>query len=340
LRRFSDARTHFFADLMLGKKSSPLSIRRGTVATRLLHFRRVARSPSGGLQPRMRKAASRLMLFVRLIASPHLSPNARDALHRRFAADGKLLACVNDEDVSSTFLSLGVAQDDLRATISAMAETIGAAQAVGRAFRLELQHVEAAAAISDEAVRAVAVDLHGALRASVHVARRSMPAGRWTTARPMGWGSEGLALMETAPALPFGGSESSGLAIEVGSPTVIAKARLVGSFDAARLSIIAAATGTADSGLTEVGAYPISVHRDGSATLILELGDSKRTPLHRVLQVLDIEARVVGGSVGLGTLLSDAPLDVFLDALSMHMGLRVARAQVIETHLAGGAAPR
>jgi hypothetical protein len=28
LRRFSDARTHFFADLMLGKKSSPLSIRR------------------------------------------------------------------------------------------------------------------------------------------------------------------------------------------------------------------------------------------------------------------------------------------------------------------------
>jgi hypothetical protein len=286
----------------------------------------------------MRKAASRLMLFVRLIASPHLSPNARDGLQRRFSAEGKLLACVSDEDVSSTFLSLGVAVDDLRATVSSMAESIGAAQAVGRAFRLEVQHAEAATAISDEAVRAVAVDLHGALRASVHVARRTVPAGRWTTARPMGWSAEGLTLLESAPALPFGGSESSGLAIEVGAPTLIVKARLVGGFDMARLSMVAAATGAAGSGLTEVGAYPICVHRDGSATLILELSDVTRTPLHRALQLLEIEARRIGGGLGLGSLLSDAPLEVFLGALSMHMGLRITRDQVIETHLAGGAA--
>jgi hypothetical protein len=280
------------------------------------------------------------MLFVRLIASPHLSPNAREACHRRFAAEGKLLACVSDEDVNSTFLSLSIVDDDLRATVSALAEVIGPAQAVGRAFRLELQHPEASPAISDEALRATAVDLHGALRVSVHLARRTMPAGRWTTARPMGWGTDGLSLLETAPTLPFGGSESSGLAIEVGGPTLIAKAKLVGGFDAARLSFVAAATGAAESGLTEVGAYPIGAHRDGSATLILELSDIKRAPLHRALQLLEIEARRIGGQLGLGCLLSDAPLEVFLDALASHMGLPVTRTQVIETHLAGGLAPR
>ncbi|MDQ6766938.1 MAG: hypothetical protein M3Z41_03930 [Candidatus Eremiobacteraeota bacterium] len=214
-------------------------------------------------------------------------------------------------------------------------DSVGAAQGVGRAFRLELQHPDAATTISDEALRAVAVELHGALRASVYIARRTLPAGRWTTARPMGWGADGLALGDTAPTLPFGGSESSGVAIEVGAPTVIAKATLLG-LNGAQMKTVAAATGGPDSGLIEVGAYPIRLARDGTAVFVLELSDVKRAPLHRVLAVLEIEARRFGARLGLGALLSNAPLDVFLSALSMHMGLKVTRDQVIETHLASG----
>ena len=288
--------------------------------------------PLRELPPEMRKAASRRMLFIRLVASPPLSPAAPDALRRRLA-HGELLVCISDQDVNATFVSFRTDDDDLRTTVASIAEEIGVAQAVGRAFRFELQHPDAKK-ISDELVRSVAVELQGALRASIYIARRSVAAGGWTTMRPMLWTADGLALGDSAPALPFGGSESSGVAVEVGAPTVIAKARVVGSLTVPQMKSIAAATGGPDSGLTEVGAYPISVARDGAAIFVLELSDVKRAPLHRALTLLDIEARRFGARLGLGSLLSNAPLDVFLDALAMHMGLDVAPRQVIETHLA------
>lgn len=276
------------------------------------------------------------MLFIRLVASPTLAPAASDAL-RRCLADGELLACVSDPDVNATFVSVKTSDDDLKATVATIAETIGSTQAVGRAFRFELQHPDAKK-ISDELLRSVAVELQGAFRASVYLARRTVPAGRWATMRPMFWAADGLALGESAPALPFGGSESSGVSIEVGTPTVIAKARLVGGLTQSQMKSIAAATGGAESGLSEVGLYPITVARDGAAVFVLELSDVKRVPLHRALALLDIEARRFGARLGLGSLLSNAPLELFLDALAMHMGLDVTRRQVIETHLPSGAA--
>jgi hypothetical protein len=275
------------------------------------------------------------MLFIRLVASPELAPAATDALRRRLV-DGELLACVSDPDVNATFVSVKTADDDLKATVATIAETIGSTQAVGRAFRLELQHPDAKQ-ITDESLRSVAVELQGAFRASIYLARRAVPAARWTTMRPMLWTADGLTLGDSAPALPFGGSESSGVAIEVGTPTVIAKARLVGALSQSQMKSIAAATGGPDSGLTEVGAYPIAVTRDGAAVFVLELSDVKRAPLHRALALLDIEARRFGARLGLGNLLSNAPLELFLDTLAMHMGLEVARRQVIETHLPTGA---
>jgi hypothetical protein len=282
----------------------------------------------------MRKAASRHMLFIRLVASPALTPAASDALHRRLASE--LLACISDQDVNATFVSVAAGDDDLLTTVTTMAAAIGSTQAVGRAFRFELQHSDPKK-ISDELLRSVAVELQGALRASVYIARRGFPAGRWTTMRPMSWSADGLALGGSAPALPFGGSESSGVAIEVGTPTVIAKARLVGGLTPSQMKSIAAATGGPDSGLTEVGAYPITVARDGAAVFVLELSDVKRAPLHRALTLLDIEAHRFGARLGLGSLMSNAPLEVFLDSLAMHMGLEIARRQVIETHLTTGA---
>ena len=244
---------------------------------------------------------------------------------------------MSDQDVNATFVCAKTGDDDLRATVATIAKEIGAVQAVGRAFRFELQHPDAKK-ITDELVRSVAVELQGALRASIYIARRSVAAGRWATMRPMLWTADGLALGDSAPALPFGGTESSGVALEVGAPTVIAKAKVVGGLTASQMKSIAAATGGPDSGLTEVGAYPISVARDGAAVFILELSDVKRAPLHRALTLLDIEARRFGARLGLGSLLSNAPLDVFLDALAMHMGLDIAPRQVIETHLATEAA--
>jgi len=276
------------------------------------------------------------MLLIRLVASPTLPPAASDALRRRLA-DGELLACVNDPEVNATFVSVKTGDDVLKTTVAIMAETIGSTHAVGRAFRFELQHPDAKK-ISDDVLRSVAVELQGSFRASVYIARRAVSAGRWTTMRPMLWAADGLALGDSSPALPFGGSESSGVAIEVGTPTVIAKARLVGGLTQSQMRSIAAATGGPESGLTEVGAYPITVARDEAAIFVLELSDIKRAPLHRALTLLDIEARRFGAHLGLGSLLSNAPLELFLDVLAMHMGLDVARRQVIETHLQAGAA--
>jgi hypothetical protein len=154
----------------------------------------------------------------------------------------------------------------------------------------------------------------------------------------MGWGAQGLILHDSAPALPFGGSEASGVAIEAGGPTVIAKARLVGGVSPAQMKTIAASVGGPESGLSEVGVYPIGTGRDGLGVFVLELSDVKRAPLHRALALLDIEARRFGARLGLGALLSEAPLTMFLDALATHMGLRIAPGQVIETHLASHAA--
>jgi hypothetical protein len=280
------------------------------------------------------------MFVVRLIASPRLAPNATDALHRRFASEGRLLCCTSDEDVNATVVALRASDEDLASVVSSLASTTGAPQSVGRAFRLELQYPQAAIALTEEKLRAVAVDIHGALRSSVYIARRTVPAGAWSAVRPMGWGPEGLSLSEHAPVLQFGGSESSGVAIEVGAPTLLAKATLVGVQDVARLAFIARAVGSEHSGLVEVGAYPIKIHRDGRSSIVLELSDIKRAPLHRALQVIDIEAQRVGARLGLGAVLSDAPLEVFLDSLAFRMGLSVARSQVIETHLPASGATR
>jgi hypothetical protein len=278
------------------------------------------------------------MLFVRLIASPMLAPNTAEALARSVGQAASSVACVSDADIDATLCSFGVREESMLAAVSGAAQSIGANQAVGRAFRLELQHPDAATAISDESLRAIAVELQGTLRSSVYLTRRTVSAGKWSTQRPMGWGADGLVLGDTAPALPFGGSQSSGVALEAGGPTVIAKARLAGGLSAPQITSIAQACGSPDSGLVELGVYPIGIGHEGVATFVLESSDARRTPLHRALTLLEIEGRRYGARLALGALLSDAPLTMFLDALATNMGLPVNPGQVIETHLPSSAA--
>jgi hypothetical protein len=293
-------------------------------------------------ESRIRDAASKrrmTMVTVRLIVSPPLGADAHEAFQH--AASSSLLTSVSDPDVNASFLSVRAAQATVASVVREIVERIGASSAPGRAFRLELQSLDPASAFSDELLRTIAVDVHGILRCSTYVNRRLVPVSAWAKQRAMGWSSAGLTLGATAsPSLPFGGSESIGLAIEAGANTVIVKVRLVGAaLHAAQLEAIANSAGGGESGFVEVGAYPLGSRKDTSSIVLLELGDVKRTPLHRVLEVVEIEGRRFGTRLGCGALLSDAPLELFMGALAMHMGLALTPAQVIETHLSQAVAP-
>ncbi|MBC5806324.1 MAG: hypothetical protein DLM53_12305 [Candidatus Eremiobacter antarcticus] len=277
------------------------------------------------------------MTLLRCIASPPLPSTVVDDMCRRFSSAGKLLACTSDCDVNATCISINVEDGGERAALTALSNKWGAA-AAGRAFRVDLQQEEAAGTFSDEAVRALAVDLHGALQCPVYVARRAVAASAWKSIRPMGWGPQGLELGDCAPTLPFSGSQSVGAAIEVGASTVIIKA-IVKGVDDAQLRRIAVAVGGPDSGFAELGAYPLGTRGGGQGVIVLELGDIKRTPPHRVLTVLEIEARRFGGFLGAGALLSHIPLSALLDSLASNIGLHAQPAQVIETHLDAALSP-
>lgn len=273
---------------------------------------------------------------ARLIASPALTPATVEAL-RRFAA-GSMLACVSDADVNASFVSLQIADLTQSTQLKKLADIIGAQGAHGRALRLELQPPDPAA-LRDDALRAIAIELHGILQAPVYVGRRSTSVSEWAAHRPMSFGPAGLYLQSVAPVLPYGGSESNGLAIEVGKHTTILKVRLVGAaLETSALAAIAKAVGGPDSGFVEAAAYPMGQRKDGASILVVELGDLRRTPAHRALQVLEIEAQRFGARLGLGALLSDAPLELFIGALGMHMGLPMSAAQVIETRVPQSAA--
>jgi len=148
----------------------------------------------------------------------------------------------------------------------------------------------------------------------------------------MPWGRKGLSVGQSGPTLPFGGSECRGVAIEVGAPTLILKARLDAVPDEA-LVRMCAAVGGADSGFGDVGAYAAASEADGASVVVLEYGDLKRAPLHRALEVLDVEARRYGGRLGAASFLSHVPLDALLGVLAAHTGLNAQRGQVLETHL-------
>ena len=164
--------------------------------------------------------------IVRVIASPAFPPVLNDAL-RRFAADTALV-CISDADVNATFLSLRARDLAPDGQLKGVAEIIGEQGAQGRALRLEIQTVDLSA-LRDDALRAIAVELHGILRAPIYSSKRTVPMAHWVKQRPMGWGPAGLFAQSVAPALPFGGSQSAGLAIEVGARTTIVKTRLVGA---------------------------------------------------------------------------------------------------------------
>lgn len=272
-------------------------------------------------------------LLVRLVTSPPLPAVTIDDLRRRLAVAGTLLACVNDDDLNISVISFCAELANVGAALASLFEKIGEEGSAARAFRLDLQTPDAASALTEEAVRAIAVDVHGKLRSPVYIARRSVPAAAWKKARAMGWGREGLGQPQNAPLLPYSASQALGVvAIEIGPPSLLVKVQLIGVHEAQAERVLAAIGGP-DCGFADVAAYIVGEQRNERWFCVLELSDVKRTPPARVLQVLEIELRRYGGRLGAGAVLSHIPLQTLLDTLAFRTGLSAAPAQIIETHL-------
>ncbi len=269
--------------------------------------------------------------IVRFISSPPLAPHTLEDVSGAFAVGGDVLAAKNDPDVNASVISADVAPDAYESVLEAVVSTFSPALIAGRAFRVELLSSDPDA-LPEEGLRSIAVRLHGAFSAPVFVARRNSPAAAWAFALPMPWGRKGLAVGQTAPTLPFGGSECLGVAIEIGKPTVLAKARLEGVPEHG-LREACSAVGGSESGFAEVGAYPAVSAADGASVVVLEFGDVVRSPMHRTFAVLDIEARRFGGRLGQTALLSHVPLEAILGVLGAQTGLAATASQVLETHL-------
>lgn len=269
--------------------------------------------------------------IVRFISSPPLAPHTLEDLSDAFAARGAVLSAKNDPDVNASVIDADVGPEAYDSVLETVVSKFDPALIAGRAFRIELMAPDPESP-SEDALRTIAVALHGAFSAPVFVARRDKPAAAWAFARPMPWGRKGLAVGQTAPTLPFGGSECLGVAVETGKPTVLAKARLEGVPEHG-LREACAAVGGSDSGFAEVGAYPAVSAADGASVVVLEFGDIVRSPMHRTLAVLDIEARRFGGHLGQTALLSHVPLEVILGTLGAQTGLAATASQVLETHL-------
>jgi hypothetical protein len=238
----------------------------------------------------------------------------------------------NDADLNCSAITCMPEPGRLAAAMQSIAATAGGPHAAGRAYRIDVMAEDAINLPDDETLRTLAVEAHGAFEAPVYVAHRQVPAAAWAFARPMPWGRKGLSVGQSGPTLPFGGAQCRGVAIEVGAPTIILKARLDAVPDHALIRMCAA-VGGADSGFADVGAYAAASEADGASIVVLEYGDLKRAPLHRALALLDVEARRYGGRLGAAALLSHVPLDALLGVLAAHTGLEARRAQVLETHL-------
>ena len=269
-------------------------------------------------------------IFARIIVNPALAPHTLAECVRALAGSGTVIQHCNDADLNCSAITCIPHDGGLRDLIAATGRVAGGEHAAGRAYRIEVMADDATEFADDE--RTLAVDAHGAYSAPVYVARRSVPVATWAYSRPMPWGRKGLSVGQVAPALPFGGSECRGVALEFGAPTVILKMRLEDVPEDGMLKACSA-VGGAESGFADVAAYGAASAADGASVAILEFGDLRRAPLHRSLAVLDVESRRYGGRLGAAALLSHIPLDALLDVLHSRMGLAAVRSQVLETHL-------
>jgi len=275
-------------------------------------------------------------LLLRLTASPALTPRGLADLRRHLRAYGRDIFAVTDPDLSASVISVRLERAKWFDVGTGIARMLGAASA-GRSFRIEFMSDDAALLPTSEEQSAIGKALEAALVAPVFVSPRDVRCAEWSRRRPFPWGRRGIAVVDDKGHVVTGKSDCLGASFVCGAPTTIYAVRLEDVSDAALLRA-ARAVGGPDAGYADVGAYATTSAVDGCPALVLELGDEKRAPLHRVLDVLDIECRRSGGRLGRGRLLSSISLESLLGTLRARMALDVQFGQVIETHLPGDGA--
>lgn len=276
--------------------------------------------------------------LLRLTASPPLGVTVIDELRRAAASLGRLIVALTDQDVGATTLTVAIDPQRISELTGALARPLAGEVAPGQAHRFEIL-AEDDALLPTPQANDLAGTLGEGLRAPAYVGRRTVAAAAWALARPMPWGRKGLALGRVAPVRAHPQSRCLGVALEVGRPTVVVKVRLVGVPEHG-LSAACRAVGGVESGFAEVGAYGVISSLDDTSVVLLEFSNVSRSPIHRALDVIDIECRRWGGRLGSCLLLSHVPLEALLGSLSARIGLEARSSQVLETHLGAKDAQR
>lgn len=266
--------------------------------------------------------------FLRVLAVPALPVRAVDGLMAAWEPFGRVAPRLDDADLNCSVVNLVLAKPDLEAALTAACQTLKETTPE-RLFCFEAQGEGEADPSEESRLGKRVAEL---LDSPVYVTRRTVAASAWTQMRPMAFGVDGFALRGSAPTHERPTSRCRGVSLEFGAPTIVVKASLHG-VPASALRRMCDAVGTTRGGLAHVGAYPAISVTTGDPLLVLECSDPVKSPLHRALEIVNIEAARYGGSLSSTALLSHVPLRTLLDTLGTRMPLDATPAQIIETHL-------
>ena len=257
---------------------------------------------------------------LRVLSVPALPSGVSDRLRTAWEPLGDALTFA-DAGLDCTAMELDLPEGAMVRAIAAAGDALRGA-ATPRLFRFE------AAGVAEEDEASLRAALAATLGAAPLTARRRVPASQWIGARPIEFGVDGFAV-NVQGATP----QDARAALEFGDPLITMRIALHGVPPEA-LARLRDAAGSERGGLLHVGAAPAIDARNGSPLLVLSCSDHVKSPLHRALELIDIEARRYGGAVGAAALLSRVPLSALLETLAGRIALDAKPSQVIETKLA------
>jgi len=272
--------------------------------------------------------------YLRLTACPALSAKGMDDVGRQLSAFGTIAAALSDADLMVSCLTVDLDAPKWSDALGAAARSL-AAFAPGRLLRIEALTSETAALPDEGQANALGTALKNVLRVPVITCVRSTRGAQWATIRPFTWGRRGIAANQPGSQAIAGSADPPGAALVIGAPTLIYKIRLEDVSDEGAVRACRAVGGP-HGGFADVGAYPTMSAVDGNPIVVLELEEDSRAPLHRVLDVLEVECARDGGRLGRAALLSHISLETLLATLRARATLAITPAQIIETHLPVG----
>jgi len=266
---------------------------------------------------------------LRLLSVPALPVDVSDRLRAAWETYGETRAFL-DDDLDCSVIEIDVPSGTMPRAMRATAAALRRSGAQ-RLFRFE------AAGVAEEEEDRLSNALAEDLDVQLWIARRKVPASQWVSARPIEFGVDGFAVQSSPGLLRPGraqerGTTSGNAALEFGEPLITLKAELLG-VPASALARLRDAVGSERGGLLHVGAAPAISVRSGAPLLVLSCSDHAKSPLHRALDLIDIEARRFGGALGACAPLSSIPLPALLQTLAARIGLDAKTSQVIETNL-------